>query len=261
MNLKSSILLISLLLSFQLRAQLISEEIAGFFQQVPTFGNAPGDCVEGLGESDYSEQEDARDFHHRIKFSVQEKSKTQFQGQEVSVISYEEAQKLFELFSKIPYMPDKYLEDGCYARAHELMLIAEKNGLDFGKAFLQRPESGSSLLVPKKLKEGASFHKHFAGWKYHANAFVMVEKDGQVVPMVFDIGVASRPQTIDEWKNNLSTEPKKVKLIIRQKDYVFDDGNYSSPGQSIIHNLIETQNLIDEIGQEEYNFRVEQGWL
>lgn len=258
---KSVLFLISVLLSGPLKAQLISEEIAGFFKQVPTFGNPPLDCVEGLGESDYAEIKDARDFHQRIKFSIQEKAKTQFQGQELSVISYEDALKLFEIFSSIPYMPNKYLEDGCYARAHELMLIAQENGLDFGKAFLQRPESGYPLLFPQTMKKGASFHPSFAGWKYHANSFVMVEKDGEVVPMVFDIGVAGRPQTIDEWKNNLSTKPNEVKLIVRQKDYVFDDGNYNSPRQSIIHNLIETQTLIDEIGQDEYNFRVEQGWL
>lgn len=244
-----------------LQAQLVSEEIAGFFAQMSTVGQSPTNCLEGFSPADYQVDEDPRDFHQKIKFDIKEIEKTTFNGHEVSVVSYEDAQKLFELFSQIPYMPTKYLEDGCYARAHELMLIAQNNGLELGKAFIEPPNRGYPLLYPKKLKEGASLDKSFAGWKYHANAFVMVKKDGVLTPMVFDIGAADSLQSFDQWKKNLSTKPEEVKITTRQKDYVFAEGNYNSPNKSIIHNLISTQELIDEIGMDEYNYRVERGWL
>lgn len=255
-------LLFYLLLTTSLQAQLVSEEIAGFFRQISTLGESPSVCLEGLSESDYAQVEDPRDFHQKVRFDIKEIEKTNYQGHEVSVLSYEDAKKLFEIFSQIPYLPTKYLEDGCYARAHELMLIAQNNGIDLGKIFIEPPTTGGhSLLYPTNLKEGASLDPSFAGWKYHANAFVMVKKDGVLTPMVFDVGAAASLQSVEDWKKNLSTRPQEARITVRQRDYVFSDGNFSSPRQSIIHNLIATEKLIDEIGMGEYNFMVERGWL
>lgn len=185
-----------------------------------------------------------------------------YEGVEVSVLTKDEAQRLFDSFKKLSYIPSKYLEDGCYARAHELALIAKNNGITFGKAFLLSNKD-SELLYPKniKAKNPDRFAKSFSGWKYHANAFVLVQNGDKLEPFVFDLGVSEKVQSFDEWKNNLARNPKEARIITKPGASIFHDNSFSSPDLSIIDSLVETQKTIDELGMDEYLFRLESGWL
>lgn len=198
-----------------------------------------------------------------VELSSRSVRQTKFEGVNVSVMTKEQAQRLFDEFQSIDYIPNKYIEDGCYARAHELALIAERHGIELGKAFMVPPGNGDRLLYPKNLKDQSPprFASSFSGWKYHAVSFVMVDNGGKLEPYVFDLGVSEKIQNFSEWKNNLSSGPKKSKVIVREKSYVFQDGQYQSPGVSIIDRTRETQELIDQLGMSEYLFQLEQGWL
>ena len=185
-----------------------------------------------------------------------------YEGVEVSVLSKEEAQKLYDRFKELSYIPTKYLEDGCYARAHELALIAKNNGITLGKAFLV-PNTESHLLYPKNIKaeHPDRLTKNFDGWKYHANAFILVQNGDKIEPFVFDLGVSDKIQSFDDWKKNLAHDPKESKVITRPAATVFHNTSFSSPDLSIIDSLVETQKVIDELGMDEYLFRLESGWL
>ena len=197
-----------------------------------------------------------------VKLNVSSKRLENYEGVRVSVLSKEEAQKLFDSFRKLSYIPSKYLEDGCYARAHELALIAKNNGITLGKAFLL-PNKDGDLLYPKNIEanDPDRFAKSFNGWKYHANAFVLVQNGDKVEPFVFDLGVSEKIQSFDEWKNNLAHSPKESRIITKPAATIFHDSSFSSPDLSIIDSLVETQKTIDELGMDEYLFRLESGWL
>lgn len=258
---RAKLLFLFIVLLPNARAQLVSEEIKDFFSQVSVIGEPPSGCLESFSLGTGTKNKDPRENYQKIKLNVKELRKTIYGGDQISVFSRADAQKLFNLLSEVPYLPTKYLEDGCYARAHELMLIAKNNGLDLGKAFIEPHGEGLSLLYPKSMKDGVVLDKSFSGWKYHTSAFIMVEENGVLEPMVLDVGAASRVQSFGEWRQNLSSEPEKVKITTRPKEYIFASGSYKSAEKSIIHNLISTQELIDDIGMDEYIFRLESGWL
>ena len=197
-----------------------------------------------------------------VKLNVSSKKLEDYEGVKVSVLSKEEAQKLFDSFKELKYIPSKYLEDGCYARAHELALIAKNNGITLGKAFLL-PNKDGDLLYPKNIEvnDPDRFTKSFNGWKYHTNAFVLVQNGDKVEPFVFDLGVSEKIQSFDEWKKNLARDPKESRIITRPTASIFHDSSFTSPDLSIIDSLQETQKTIDELGMDEYLFRLESGWL
>jgi hypothetical protein len=230
-----------------------------FFSHLLNLGQPPqiGQCNQQRRSRplDYSSP---RDFQS-VKLECQSQRTASYQGLTLSVLTQEQAQNLFNELQQLSYLPMKYLEDGCYARSHEIALIAQQNGLQMGKAFLIAPE-GDDLLYPR---EGvARFSNNFAGWSYHATAFLIVEQpDGSLVPTVFDLGVASGPQTFEQWRSHLHSRPSATSIVTRSREMIFDSGNFSSPGVSIIDRLRETENLIDELGWSEYIFRREQGWL
>lgn len=232
-----------------------------FLKAITQAGQPLTNCADGIQEVSASYPIPV-DFE-AVTLTTSAAKQTRFEGVNVSVMTKEDAERMFLEFQNIDYIPNKYIEDGCYARAHELALIAERHGIMLGKAFMVPPAKGDHLLYPKNLKDQnpPRFASSFSGWKYHAVSFVMVDNGGKLEPYVFDLGVSEKIQSFKEWKNNLSSEPKKAKIIVRDKSYVFKDGEYQSPGVSIIDRTRETQELIDELGMSEYLFQLEQGWL
>lgn len=253
------ILIFSIFSFSDVHSQVNTERTKAFFKALKNIGEAPATCetkVESLNTSvapvDFT----------KVKLKLKSKRLETYDGVKVSVLSKEDAQKLYDSFKELSYIPTKYLEDGCYARAHELALIAKNNGITLGKAFLV-PDAESDLLYPKNIREKNPdrFTKNFNGWKYHVNAFVLVQNGDKVEPFVFDLGVSEKIQTFDEWKKNLAHGPKKSKIITRPAATIFHDSSFTSPNLSIIDSLVETQKTIDELGMDEYLFRLESGWL
>lgn len=180
----------------------------------------------------------------------------------ISILSEQQAQDLFNAFRSIEYLPFEYLDGGCEARAHEFALIAERHGINMLKAFMVPENDG--LLYPKKFEydPNAPFLNAFQGWRYHVAPSVVVRgEDGSHRLMVFDVGPTDEPTNIREWIGQLSPSGSTPEIIYRNRDYIYHDGNYTSPNRSIISSVIETQRQIEELGESEYVFRVMQGWL
>jgi hypothetical protein len=253
----------SLLIINSVMAQGNVERTRGFLSSLLNLGSPPQ-----VGQCTGEQRTSARRFNppenfREVRLNCQSSRLATYQGQTLSILTLEQAQTLFQELQSIDYLPMKYLEDGCYARAHEIALIAQENGLHMGKAFLHSPENGE-LLYPQTLRNQnpPRFSHNFTGWSYHATPFLLVEQpDGRILPTVFDLGVASGPQTFDQWRSNLHDQPRTTRLEVRERDYVFDYGSFRSPGVSIIDRLQETESLIDDLGWNEYMFRLEQGWL
>ncbi len=205
-------------------------------------------------------------YHKEIKINLGRKiKKVNFQGDEVSVLSEEEAQDLFKLFSQIDYMKFDYLHDGCFARAHEFALMAKENGIEMGKVFL-REKNDKPHLYPEKWKENptAPVPSGFVGWRYHVTPYVLVEKEGELIPFVFDVGVADRSQNLEEWKDSLM-DPKTTVVndrvvTYRDRGYIYETGSSYYPDSSSIKSQLEDQEAIRELGIDEFLFQRDMGW-
>lgn len=243
--------------------QIVTERSKVFFQTLKTAGDPLSFC-NANEESRSTLLAPTPTSYMEVKFNSTPIRLDSYDGVDVSVLSKEEAQKLFDRFKELAYIPTKYLEDGCYARAHELALIAKNNGVILGKAFLV-PNAATTLLYPKNISESKidrdRFHRNFNGWKYHVNAFVLVQNGDKVEPFVFDLGISENIQNFNEWENNLVYAANKSRIIVKSADMIFHDTSFSSPDLSIIDSLVETQKVIDELGMDEYLLRLERGWL
>ncbi len=124
---------------------------------------------------------------------------------EVSVVSLEKAKELFEFVSKKDYIPFKYPEDGCYARAHEMSLLLIGKGTKTGKVFIQ-----GDLCV-----DTPNSPKGFVTWAYHVAPVVNVMVNGEVKTYVIDPSLFDRPVLVEEWykiQTSHSQQAQKSKI-------------------------------------------------
>lgn len=108
---------------------------------------------------------------------------------EISVVDYETAKRLFDEMASKDYIPFKYPEDGCYARAHEMSRLLEQKGILTGKVFIE-----GSLRV-----ETSNSPKGYVEWWYHVAPVLLVEKDGKQEVYVIDPSIFDRPVPAEEW--------------------------------------------------------------
>lgn len=181
-----------------------------------------------------------------------------YQGVGVSILEEAEATRLFEHFQKLSHIPSTYLEDGCFARSHELALVAEQMGVKMGKVFAA-PKAGGELLFPRGIP-GERFDRNFSGWRYHTAPFVLVKTNaGETVPFVFDYGVASQATPLAEWERSMSQAP--LDLTFRDSTHLYRDGQLRS-NTSILGCLQDDENLIKKMGWSEFDYyRNDRKWL
>ena len=86
----------------------------------------------------------------------------------VSVVSEKFAQELFQEMVNQAHIPFAYLEDGCYARAHEVSRLLVKKSVITGKVFVE-----GDLRVKTK-----NSHKGYIEWWYHVAPTLIVDKGG-----------------------------------------------------------------------------------
>lgn len=140
---------------------------------------------------------------------------------DISVISTEQARNLFQKFAANKKIPFKYAPDGCYARATEMSLMAEKKGVVSGRVYAEG-------LLQAKLDDNPNFPT--VNWGWHVAPVIFVEgKDGEKQLMVFDPSLFTRPATVDEWKNKMldtsnGFKPKITELYFGNRfQYVTND--------------------------------------
>lgn len=107
----------------------------------------------------------------------------------VSLVSESLAQELFDKVAKKEHIPFGYPEDGCYARAHEMARILEKEGVITAKAFIE-----GDLRV-----ETSNSPKGYVEWWYHVAPIIQVEVDGKQQPYVIDPSIFDKPVPIEQW--------------------------------------------------------------
>ncbi len=181
-----------------------------------------------------------------------------YQGVSVSILDEAQATLLFEHFRKLSHIPGAYLEDGCYARSHELALIAAQMGVKMGKVFAA-PKANGALLFPSAIAK-ERFDRNFSGWRYHTAPFVLVKNSaGETVPFVFDYGIAAQARPIFEWERSMSQAA--VDLTFRDSEHLYRDGEMRS-NSSILGCLQDDENLIKKMGWSEFDYyRNDRKWL
>lgn len=99
-----------------------------------------------------------------------------------------------ELRKKIPYN----FPDGCFAKAHEMAITLEQEGIISGKYFI----------------EGQIFYKSSWGesfWLYHVAPVILINEDGIKVPYIIDFFLSDKILPLDEWKLIVSKD-KRTKI-------------------------------------------------
>lgn len=112
----------------------------------------------------------------------------------VSVIDEPTANALFRKFVEAKHIPFKYPVDGCYARATEMALIAEKEKIEMGKVYAE------GWLQAKTESEDYPRVQ----WGWHVAPVVYVKRgENKTKLMVFDPSLFKRPVTVEEWKRKM----------------------------------------------------------
>ncbi|MGK5088267.1 protein-glutamine glutaminase family protein [Bdellovibrionota bacterium FG-2] len=103
------------------------------------------------------------------------------------VVGEAEAKKAFAFLSSQTQIPFSIIDDGCYARAHEMALLLELRGILSKKVFVY-----GKLFATGKYGS--------APWKYHVAPMVQVRRaNGLVEQMIFDPSLFSQPSPLRDW--------------------------------------------------------------
>ncbi|CAN5458094.1 hypothetical protein BH10BDE1_BH10BDE1_07790 [soil metagenome] len=110
----------------------------------------------------------------------------------LSVVTKEEADRLFAQFKAREDIPYDYLPGCCHTRATELTRMADKQGINMGKIFLE-----GNLGV--RSGEGKYFPVEF---NWHVAPVVWVKSAGRLELMAFDPAFFEAPVAIAEFKRH-----------------------------------------------------------
>lgn len=125
-------------------------------------------------------------------------------AEKITLVSEGEANSIFQEMVSIKDIPFQYIEDGCYARAHEIVKYFENKGIIFAKVFI--------VDAKKKLRVNNSKNKlGYVEWWFHVAPVILVSKNGKSVPYVFDPSIYNKPVPVDEWKSIQTRHVKKSK--------------------------------------------------
>lgn len=114
-----------------------------------------------------------------------------------SIVDLKKAKELFNKAKKRKDIAWNYKIDGCYARAHLMARMFEKEGIKVEKAWAR-----GHLLIPGTNN---------LSWGYHVAPAVLVkQKDGSVEKMIIDPSIASEPVKASEWLKIMGVSQDKV---------------------------------------------------
>lgn len=262
------------LCSYSFASEELKDAINGF-NYVAKHGTDPlTPCGEGKippRQVYYKEGADASLLHKKVDLGFEKSFKTaEYEGDNISVLTKEEADKLFKAFSEVEYMKFDYLHGGCEIRAHEYALIAKANGIEMGKAMtMYGDEIDRGGLYPKEWTEKEKSGEKipvpdgFLGWRYHVAPYVLVKVGDEIKPYVLDVGIADKTKTLNEWNSSLKNlEIKETRTFVKERGYLHPyDKNPRKPGTSFISTEINKQKLIREMGYFEFEYWDSKGLL
>lgn len=133
----------------------------------------------------------------------------------ISILSEKDVQKYFKKMKSQKHIPFGYPEDGCYARAQEMSMILEKNGVITGKVFIEGDLRVKTDNSPKGYVE----------WWYHVAPIVFVKKGNKIGPYVLDPSLFKKAVPLDEWvKIQTKHKPKQKKDVYFTKRFNYTPG-------------------------------------
>lgn len=112
---------------------------------------------------------------------------------DISVISSEMANKLFEMIKEDKSFSFTYLIEGCQANAHKMSLVAETYNIHFGKIYA---EGRLQVKTNHPLKP-------YIAWGWHVAPFVFVRTEGHDELKVFDPSIFDGPVSIEAWTQKM----------------------------------------------------------
>lgn len=120
---------------------------------------------------------------------------------EVSVVSLKKANQLFQEMKSHKEIPFDYPEDGCYARAHRMAMLLEKQGIIVAKGFVE----GDLSVNTKNSKEG------YVRWWYHVAPVLLVrdEKTSALIPYIIDPSVFDEAVPMSKWTGIQTSDNQK----------------------------------------------------
>ncbi|KHD88460.1 MAG: hypothetical protein OM95_08050 [Bdellovibrio sp. ArHS] len=131
----------------------------------------------------------------------------------VSVLTEEEAAKIFSDFAKDERYAFGATSNGCYARAHIFSQQMEKKGIRVAKMFLE-----GRLVIPeeKRVYEDQNI------WNYHVAPVVAVKTNKGIELRVLDPALYDKPVPVKQWTDTLLTTSQDKKEALA---YVTDRFN------------------------------------
>lgn len=159
----------------------------------------------------------------------------------ISIVDREEIDFIFSYLQNKEHIPFKYPDDGCYARAHEMVSILEKEmGLKVGKVFLKGGEN-----YPLKVKT-ANHPSGCVNWTYHVAPYLYLREKGEKRPMVLDPSLFTKPEPVMSWAKYQIVKPfKKDSLYFTSAMPYFSSD--TSKDNSVLESYGEANKLITDI--------------
>ncbi|MCO5401582.1 protein-glutamine glutaminase family protein [Ralstonia soli] len=148
-------------------------------------------------------------------------SKANNQDIELSVLSEEKAQRLFDFLAARPDIRYDWLYEGAMYRAQKMALLLDDRLVTSGKAFVE----GAFYLDPKP--EFAALKGMAPVW-FHVAPVVLVRRGSENVPYILDPSLFSKPVPHTVWKEKLLAKPKsklKQEYYTNRFAYTPDDKN------------------------------------
>lgn len=114
---------------------------------------------------------------------------------EVSSISQAYMNELFDQLKVNKSIPFRYVDDGCFARAHKMAILLEDQKIITVKTFLM----GDLRMIDVNHPRG------FVDWWYHVAPSIYVKEVGALV--MFDPSASDQPISKKDWVYNLTSHP------------------------------------------------------
>jgi hypothetical protein len=161
---------------------------------------------------------------------------------ELSILTLDRAQELFNKLASNKDIPFTYAKDGCFARAHKMAMLLDEEKIISGKAFMQGKFFAQTISGP-------------AFWTYHVAPIVLVKVGEELKPYIFDPSMFNRPVTMAEWKKGLSRSTRSIFLeeyITNRFSYDLNDKDkaYDAYSEVSINSMnAENKKNLDQIGK------------
>lgn len=161
---------------------------------------------------------EARPCSDNVELRPRSAKTAKFQNQLVTVLSEDDAQKLFTELKNQNHIPYNFAWDGCQQRAHEMSRLMLLKGVTPLKVFAVAKENGPRLQVNHPRDPNQKIV-----WRHHVAPMILVEgKDGKAVPYALDPSIESKAVPVNDWVQTMTQHAPKFKpdLIYRHAGYV-----------------------------------------